>query len=226
MTRPIRAQQMTLHDLRRRCAEETARFFRGGTPDNAYCFELFRRALHDGDEQAWQLIYAQYEPEAVGWVRRHPQFELTGEDVDFFVNQAFASMWKAWTPDHFERFPNLPALLSYLQSCVATSILQYMRRVPDVTEDEPLDSAAATPAPAPQPYWREEFWRLVSERLNDEKELVVLEYQFVLDLKPREIYAQFPKMFSDVREVYRTRDNILRRLRRDPELQEFIGVDA
>lgn len=226
MSRQPSPHQMTLDDLRQRCAQETGRFFRNEKHDNSFCFELFRRALHDEDEHAWQLIYSQYRPEVVGWVRRHPQFELTGEEVDFFVNQAFASMWKAWTPDHFQRFPNLPALLSYLQSCVGTAILQYMRRVPDVAADEPLDSAEATPAPAPRPYWRDEFWQLVRERLNDEKELLVLEYQFMLDLKPREIYAQFPHVFSDVREIYRTKDNFLRRLSRDPDLQEFIGADG
>ena len=49
---------------------------------------------------------------------------------------------------------------------------------------------------------------------------------FVLALKPRELYAQFRETFRDVKEVYRVKENVLARLRRDAELQEFLVRDA
>jgi hypothetical protein len=49
---------------------------------------------------------------------------------------------------------------------------------------------------------------------------------FALGLKPREIYARSGGLFDDVKEVYRVKENVLARLRRDPELKKILGVDA
>jgi hypothetical protein len=44
---------------------------------------------------------------------------------------------------------------------------------------------------------------------------------FVLALKPRDLYAQFRDTFRDVREVYRVKERVLARLRRDAELEKL-----
>jgi len=62
--------------------------------------------------------------------------------------------------------------------------------------------------------------------LCNEKERRVVYGSFVLALKPRELYAQFRETFRDVKEVYRVKENVLARLRRDAELQEFLIRDA
>jgi hypothetical protein len=62
--------------------------------------------------------------------------------------------------------------------------------------------------------------------LHDEKERRVVYGSFVLALKPRELYAQFQDTFRDVNEVYRVKENVLARLRRDAELAELLGRDA
>jgi hypothetical protein len=68
------------------------------------------------------------------------------------------------------------------------------------------------------------FWAWVNERLNDEKERLVLHGLFVLALKPRELCDHYQNMFADVEEVYRIKQNILARLRRDVEFRKFLGV--
>jgi hypothetical protein len=45
----------------------------------------------------------------------------------------------------------------------------------------------------------------------------------MLDLKPQELYDHFRGVFSDVDEVYRVKQNVLARLRRDPEFQKLLG---
>jgi hypothetical protein len=47
-----------------------------------------------------------------------------------------------------------------------------------------------------------------------------------LALKPREIYTRSGGLFDNVKEVYRVKENVLARLRRDAELKEFLSVDA
>jgi hypothetical protein len=59
---------------------------------------------------------------------------------------------------------------------------------------------------------------LINQRLADEREQAVVFGSFVLAMKPAELQMRYAHLFSDVREVYRTKQNVLDRLRRDPEL--------
>jgi hypothetical protein len=72
---------------------------------------------------------------------------------------------------------------------------------------------------------RQKFWGIVLGRLHDEKERLVIDESFVLGLKPREIYDKYPQKFTDVDEVYKIKQNILARLRRDPELKKLLGFN-
>jgi hypothetical protein len=45
-------------------------------------------------------------------------------------------------------------------------------------------------------------------------------------MKPSEIYREYPQTFRDVKEIYRIKENILARLRRDKELQAFFAENA
>jgi hypothetical protein len=224
-------RQIPLAHLRHRCAEQTERFFRKEEHDDRYCFELFRRAFVDGSEQAWEMVYAQYHALVAWWVKAHKRFESTGEEVQYFVNGAFMSLSQACTPGNFGRFPNLQRLLSFLKACVHTAILGYIRDIagpPTVKLPEELFGKNGSPIEGNllQQEWRDEFWHSVNTRLNNEPERLVVEYCFILGLKPRELYAQFPGVFGDVREIYRLKQNLLERLGRDPDLTKFVGEAA
>ena len=60
---------------------------------------------------------------------------------------------------------------------------------------------------------------------NDRERLVVYA-SFSLGLKPRELCAQYGDQFANVRDVYRIKQNVLERLRRDPELKTILGEYA
>ena len=67
------------------------------------------------------------------------------------------------------------------------------------------------------------LWDFVNARMNGEKERSVVYGSFMLDLKPQELYDHFRGVFSDVDEVYRVKQNVLARLRRDPEFRKLLG---
>jgi len=46
---------------------------------------------------------------------------------------------------------------------------------------------------------------------------------FVSGLSPREILAKYPERFQDVYDVYRTKRNMIERLRRSTALRELLG---
>ena len=49
---------------------------------------------------------------------------------------------------------------------------------------------------------------------------------FVLAMKPAELHIHYAHLFNDVKDVYRTKQNVIDRLRRDQELLTFLSVQA
>ena len=47
-----------------------------------------------------------------------------------------------------------------------------------------------------------------------------------LGLRPREIRERYPSQFPNASAVYRIKRNLVERLRRDPEIREFLGLSA
>lgn len=225
---------LTLVGVAHRCAHETELFFQRQGYDPRYCFELFRRAIMGRNQRAWELVYAQYRPLVAGWVERHSAFPASGEEVQYFVNRAFEKMWVALTPGKFSQFSNLKSLLRYLQMCVHSVILDQVRVAEQAVvgvqaEVSSVESRAGGPVVENQALARvrrQEFWGEISARLRNEKERRVVYGSFVLALKPRELYSQFRETFRDVTEVYRVKENVLARLRRDAELKKLLGQDA
>jgi len=224
-------QQLNLAGLRQRCAEESERFFRRLLHDPAYCYELFRRALAERSAQAWEFIYAQYRPLVAGWVRRHPAFAASGEEVAYFANRAFERLYTALTPAKFSRLPNLKAVLRYLQMCVHSALVDQGRAQGLAAFDLPLEALEAAGQPHAAPVEaqvfdsarRQALWDWLAARLHNERERQVVYGSFVLDLKPGELHQVFNGLFSSVDEVYRVKQNLLERLRRDPEFAQFWG---
>ena len=223
---------LTLSDLSKRCSQESDRFFSRQEYDPSFCFELFRRAIIHRNEYAWELIYKQYQRLVSHWVERHSLVAAADEDRDYFINRAFEKMWRGLTPEKFADFDDLKSLLRYLQMCTHSVIVDYMRRKEQATlaaqveEQEVTAMGSGDTAVERKILTRErrsDLWRWLSEQLNDDQEYKVIHSSFVLDLKPREIVAQFPESFQDVQEVYRLKEKVMSRLRRLDELAGFRG---
>ncbi len=227
-------QRLTIANISDRCAQETALFFQHSAYDPRYCYELFRRAIVEHNQHAWTAIYSQYRLLVTSWIQRHPAFEASGEEADYFANRTFEKMWASVVPDRFASFPDLKSLLRYLQMCAHSVLVDYGRASEQETSglddevpgDEIKVQGPGTEEEAIEQVNREELWRWLKERLRNEKERQAIYGSFMLALKPREVYEQFPQLFADVNEVYTVKQNIIARLRRDPELNKFLGFSA
>lgn len=191
-------------------------------------YQLFRRAIVERVDEAWARIYQNYSPMVFGWVINHPCFWKTGEDADYFANRAFEKLWLALAPEKFDLFPDLSALLKYLQTCVHSVIIDHVRKVnrcvPTVStgnEDLAADETVSAVERVLEEIWWAEVWERIRRRVSPREEKVLF-YRFLCGLKPRQIYKQFPREFSSVDEIYNTLQNVLDRLRRDFELKQYI----
>jgi len=226
-------QALSLCGIAHRCAKETELFFAHLQHDPRPCFELFRRALVDGSERAWGVVYLQYHAQVTRWVQRHSSFSTCGEDAPYLVNRAFERMWSAVSPAKFSRFPDLKSLLRYLQMCAYSVVVDAVRRSgPPVVDVEavvlPVGGAPggrAVDDHAIAQVHRAEFWEAVTNRLNDEAERCVVYASYVLGLKPRQVLEEYPQTFQSVRDVYRIKENVLARLRRDETLHSLLRGD-
>jgi DNA-directed RNA polymerase specialized sigma24 family protein len=226
---------LPLTKLAQRCARETRLFFQGQSNDTGYCFELFRLAFEDGDQEAWSRIYDQYRPLVTGWVKQHTAFCASDEEAQYFVNRAFEKMWGAMTPAKFSRFSDLKFLLRYMQTCVHSVVVDHVRAVRQsvlvlliegLADEDMIGKGVFVESLALAQVYRQEVWREISVRLHNEEERLVVYCTFILALKPRKIHARYPERFPDVSDVYRVKENVLSRLRRDVELRKFLNDDA
>jgi len=231
MSQAIKLQQMAVADLADQCGQETDRYFHQQSSDSSFCFELFRRAIQESNQAAWETICIQYQPLVSGWVRQHSGFQDSGEEIQFFVNGAFGKIYTTITPVKFAGFSDLGSLLRYLKLCVFSVIIDFVRSSEQITPYS-LEEASKTVSTDPpveeqqsdQAYQRA-FWEWINARLNDYKERLVIYGSFVLALKPQEIYDLFQNRFDDVDEIYRVKQNVISRFRRDSEFRKFLGGD-
>ena len=225
MHRNVDVRSLSLTDLADACAEDSRRSATPTTAAYSTCLELFRRAIQEHDQQAWDLAFQQYRRIIISWVSRNPSFYATGEEADFFAHEAFARMWEYLTPEKFDRLSDLRSLLSYLKMCVNSTLVDYIRRL-DKPEEELSETIPHPQETGMEAADRERLWRMIEAQLHDDKEWLVVRGLFVLSYKPGELYSHYRSIFRDVREIYTIRENVLNRLRRDHNLKEFLGITA
>lgn len=219
---------MPLADLAAHCREETGKFLRREASSDAYCFEIFRRAVCDRDEPAWRVVFAQYRGVVLSWVRRHPVAAQAREDDEYWVNRTFERFWSAVGPERFGAFPGVAALLRYLKLC-SHSVLLDEARARVAAHSEPLDERVAehieTPDVADAAIGQlagGDLWGVILAELQDEAERRAAYLCLVLDLKPREVQERHPELYESVDDVYRIKRNVLDRLRRNPRIRAFL----
>ncbi len=225
----------SLDNLAHECQKETERFYKSGSSDDRFCFELFRRAIVDRLQQAWELIFSQYTPLVTGWVTRHPAFHQSAEEREYFVNRAFERMWHAMSPEKFSRMANLKALISYLKLCVHAAVIEHVERrtnkaewsETDMENDVNTYSSGDTASSAVESAMTATtIWELISQVAKDDSDLVLARCSFVYDMKPAEVVDHYPELFADVKQVYRQKENLLARLNRHAGLQAILAGHA
>lgn len=231
MSEETKLQQMVVEELARKCAQETSLYFARQDSDSSYCFELFRRAIQNKDERALEVLLVQYQPLVALWVERwitrHPNFSSFNEEPQDFIAQAFERFWISYTPAKFDNAQNsLPAVLRYLQMCVngaLTDTWRKLHRLQVEQESQYENHELSDPDPTPEELLqKQEFWQLIRKKSKNPKEYIVVYASFQLALSPREILAEYPKVFTSIHEIYQYKANFLERLERDEEIKEFV----
>jgi DNA-directed RNA polymerase specialized sigma24 family protein len=198
---------------------------------NEFEIQALYRALTFRDASSWESIWESWRPRVAGWVRRHPQFRYTGEEVEYFVNRAFEKLWRAVDSTKLEQFASPAQLIQYFKLCVHSVILDELRGTrPDMTlVAASSDEMAELPSPTPgaeeaalSRVRRDELWRTVADHARTEEERVLVAAGLVRGLPPREIADRYPGLFANVNEVYRLKRNLMERLSRDHRLREFL----
>jgi DNA-directed RNA polymerase specialized sigma24 family protein len=210
-------------DLIQHCAEQMTRYRRRQRPYNPwYCYELFRRALAERSEAAWSAVYEQYHR-----LVRHWLGSIT-DATDILVNLAFARLWEKIDAEGFVDFTSLGKLLAFFRRCtwnIAIDARRQWKR--NETRQAALEAIAMSPAANQdlaasailERIAAKEIYQSAVERLNGQEERLVFQASFEWDMKPAEIAKRWPHLFADVDQVYRLKENLLRRLRRDDHLQ-------
>ncbi|MBN1876705.1 MAG: hypothetical protein JXA33_20940 [Anaerolineae bacterium] len=213
-------QKLSLDHIVEACAHESSRVHSlEGKPST--CYELFRRACTPPfDNAAWQAVYDQYHRQVRLWLSQYASDDTVQETfLRFFqVQQNVDSPFPT-------RYADISAIIAYLKRCAIAVRIGTWR---EEDRQRVLMLAAYTGAIAPQgdcspetPHAVESFKVLVRTKLKDERERTVFELSYTHGLTPREIQAQHPALFPTVQDVYRARENMLKRLRRDAELREW-----
>jgi DNA-directed RNA polymerase specialized sigma24 family protein len=218
-------RSLSLEQLADACTEDHRRTTTDAGAPNP-CLELFRRAIKEKDEQAWAVVISQYRRIVLSWVGRNSLYYSTGEQAEFFAQDAFIRMWQHLTAEKYDQLNDLRSLMGYLKMCVNSALVDYMRR-----QDQPEEELAES---LPQPDTaasfsqvdREQVWQLIAGLIHGDKEWLVVRGLFVWGFKPNELYTRYHTLFRDVKEVYTIRENVMNRLRRDRNLKEYFDMGA
>jgi len=210
------------------CTRQSNRFFKDGVSEDEACFELFRRAIVHRNQVAWDAIYSQYHKLVQYWIQHCSSAYFTHEDdIQSLVNAAFAKFWHSISPEKFERFHSLRALLGYLKLCAGSvttdrirrqkyqSLLTDLEEVRTLPSDDDIEQSTLDKAA------QQQFWAYIQTQLKDEDEWFVIYHSFILGWKPRDIQKAFPQRFPNVQDVYRVKRNVLDRLRRSEDIRKW-----
>jgi hypothetical protein len=219
----------SLLELREEAAAQETIYAHGGTSDDAAGLELFRRAMVDDDAAAWQAVMDVYRPLLVANVGRRVVRGLVIEDDGFCVDRAFQRLWQACRKGRLHHFDDLAAILKYLKMCLGSVLLdeaRARRRQACLSIDDVPPETCISADPAAEVLAEidaHELWASVDGELNGARERLVAHLSFVGGLTPREILASHPEEFHDVFDVYRTKRNVVERLRHSSTIRDLLA---
>jgi DNA-directed RNA polymerase specialized sigma24 family protein len=217
MPEQTQVEELEVPQLAEHCRQEAARSRRGLPHDPRYCFELFRRAIAEGNQAAWEAIHTQYRDLIRYWTGDSPNAEDLIQET---LTRFFASI----TPERLAEFPTLGALLQFLKVIAKNLVIAQRRR--KEWEERGLEAWIAEmerqgPPDPDTRLDRESLIVYIRSQLQDPDEALIFMLTFEFGLSPQEIVARYPQRFPTAQEVYRIKERFLRRLGRDPKLRHL-----
>jgi DNA-directed RNA polymerase specialized sigma24 family protein len=216
---------LSITELAQRCQEENHTHRQHKEHERGYCYELFRRAISTGSQQAWEALYAQYQHLMTTWIWGKP--ELT----TIRINGAWARFWHALAKTDFSRkFASIGKVIAFLRLCVHSECIDEQRRevkhqqvvcLDESIEEITLHNEDTTALAALDNVLRQELFTYIDEQVQDPKERLVLHLSFEVGWMPRQIAQQHADIFRDVTEVRRIKERVVLRLSNDQQLQNW-----
>jgi DNA-directed RNA polymerase specialized sigma24 family protein len=222
-------RDLPLAPLRAEAQAQERSYARGEPSQDAAGLELFRRAIDERDDAAWQAVLEIYRGLLVAQAGRKVVRGLVVEDDGFCVDRAFQRFWYATSNQRLSQFKDLASILKYLKMCLGSVLLDQARarrRQACVSIDDVAPDVCVSADPAGQVISRlaqRELWAAIDRDLLDASERLVAHLSFVGGLCPREIMARHPETFHDVYDVYRTKRNMIERLRRSQAIKSLLN---
>jgi DNA-directed RNA polymerase specialized sigma24 family protein len=219
LTKHLEPAAMSLSALEEHSMREFNNFWRGSAYNDRYCLEILRRATLQGDNRAWECLQRCFSGILRGWIHRHPSKEAAYrfDSEENYMAQAFERFWLATSRHEKLEFDSLSAALRYLHACLNGAILDTLRvysRLKEVPLPGPDEAGELLVEDSDEVG---EVWEAIRGLLPDEREQRAAYLLYHCGLKPREIVSFCPQEFSEVREVYRLRRNIVHRLLRNAD---------
>ncbi|GEM_PF-1209087 len=109
------------------CKQSMRQYRRRLPNDPRYCFELFRRALRDGVEDALRETMLITEAFALNTVYKHTGLNETGETAEYFASEAARRLYRYGRGEQFDKFATYADILAYINRCAATAIGEMLR---------------------------------------------------------------------------------------------------
>ncbi|HEY1348363.1 MAG TPA: hypothetical protein VGF67_01900 [Ktedonobacteraceae bacterium] len=219
-------RQMDLGSLTNRCGDEMKLLRRKQAFDDQYCLEIFRRAILERQEPAWEILQRRFDETVRIWLRSHPSRDLalSRDSEENYVALTFSRFWYAVRDQRLE-FPTLYAALSYLHATLNGVIIDTLRT--HKSREIPLPEADSPDEPFSQdePGDEEATWKSLQKLVPDAREQRLVYLLYYCGLKPREILIRCPQEFAEIKEIYRLNHNILERLRRNRERVRWLLGD-
>lgn len=224
-----RLSDLSLTEIGCGCAEENRQFAAGENSSSGCCFELFYRAHVLEDDDAWTLLFQQFEPQVKKWVKQSRMLYLTNETADYFVNEAFARMFKALhgldKTLFLRRFTNIGMLLGYLKRCANTALQDAAaksgNRIETIELNEEIARGNDAYASIEESELQQEFWQRLERHFDSDFERHIFYDTYVLNLKTPQILDKYAEV-DEAQQIFRIRARILRRLRKDAGLAQFL----
>jgi RNA polymerase sigma factor (sigma-70 family) len=191
-----------------------------------FCLELFRRAIEEQNDAAWEHVRHQYHKLIIRWVQRSATTSLSLEDVEDLVQDAFLKFWRTIgrRPEQFsEKFNHIGSVLRYLQQCAASACIDFQRKqsrqiiVEESLQQEDEAHTKAAEFKGLDLALQEQMQQLrewIAQSLTDEDERLIIYHSFYDGWSPKKIYTTYPERFAAVEDVRKIKVRVMKRAKR------------
>jgi len=209
-------------EIAEHCREESAK--RAPNPRPSYCFELFRRAIDNSSQAAWDAIHRQYQALIRDWIGSD---NVNREDL---LQESYLKFFKAFQSKYtLAQFPNINTIIGAWRVITKNIVIDFQRvKKPAIQGlDEMIESfqtpqTDADPSLNTQHFDQQRLIRYIQDQLKDEEERIVFEQRFEFDLKPAAIAKKYPHLFASAKAVSTVVERIKLRLKRDPIISQLL----